>query len=674
MLWASYVFFIVPLLLTVCFARLHAQTGFTKFASTLVTSEGAYKILIEHPPQAVVVHEKNDLIDCAQHGSVEKFEALLEKVPKDFLRTFEDEEDGSSLLHYACRAGNIPIITLILSTGFPIDRQSRQHKSTRLTPLMEASKAGKLKAVQLLLKHGATLPKLRCSLGKSAMDYATNEMKLQIRDFVLQLRHAQVEIKPLLPSLPPGISSIKSSTALPKPIMRSSAHPVAAPSDAQHRHHVHIDPPQPSTPTPQRQPSAPTPQPTAVPVASPKALPVSVGPQRHIPTERAALLAVLNPELAATFVEEPAPVPSYSNPAREGLLNFLNYPGQAPQKAARETPHAQPAAAMNQLRQVTPQAPSSQPPQHEHHHHQQPHHSHPSHHGEDRGGHHRGQQGHHGPRGGHHGGHHGLGPGFGPRGFSPQHPDGGPHHHLGHHHDHRHGGYSPQQHAATQPSVQSPPQHGQPPLGPIYYSPIQDQSQHYHFANGGHQLHLHMHPAMPKPDAPNAFQEEIPSMPPGLAPLQAPDRGHPLAPLPVNAPLREHFQRELQDTSGMHSSNGAANVSISFVGSEDMYGAHPDLRGLPANELAHELWNLSETHKEEIALLKNQLFEAQIKQSHHEMPSPECPICFEDIDECWAFECGHLRPCNACTKANKNWGSECLTCRKPGLARRIYIN
>lgn len=584
--------------------------------------------MVQHPAKPIVVHEKMELIECAQHGSVETFEELLEKAPKDYLRSFEDETDGSSLLHYACRAGNIPIIRYIIASNFPIDRQSRQHGSTRLTPLMEATKAGKLKAVKLLLTQGATLPKLRCSLNKSAMDYATNEMKLEIRDHVLQLRHGQIPIEPLQ-ALPPGLPApIRSSSSIPKAIARPIGVSKPVPEPRENNRSTELRPS--SQPPRDAHPATAGPSSYQMHTYEP---PAPIQPQRAVeqlplhrpmPASRAALLGQLNPEQhytpapqeTAPFVPQIAEPASPANPTRQALLEQLNFPGRASASPSMQKQVARPAQAWK--------AEQSQPKQANH---QSP----PAHHVNQ-------------------------------------------HHHSAHHqaHHNNHHNHVPTHHHTNAPhgkEVQKP--------APIQQPAVAQGQLPVHHMPPNHHPHMHQLPQMPPhmQAPPMGFHPGM-MLPPHMG---LPPQNYDLPPLGPHGQHRHpHAPNGASPDLRKSASSGSVNENgISFVGAEDMFRLHPDFRGLPEVELVHELWNLVEALREEKQISQRQLADANAKRSVVDTNRViECTICFEEENEPWAFvPCGHFSPCNSCTHAHQQWARECTMCKTPASNRvRIYFS
>lgn len=123
-------------------------------------------------------------------------------------------------------------------------------------------------------------------------------------------------------------------------------------------------------------------------------------------------------------------------------------------------------------------------------------------------------------------------------------------------------------------------------------------------------------------------------------------------------------------------------VMIDFVGSGDMFSAHPDFQSLPANELVHELWNLVESLREDKAkvddiLARKAETESKALQQVQNAVSPfECPCCYEDMGDLYAMTaCGHLRPCDNCVNKSPEFAQTCIVCKKPSSAHlRIYIN
>mgnify|MGYP002476756443 CR=1 FL=1 len=178
--------------------QLQTNAAISKFINSFVESQ-AVAVLLQQQPERVAeeVYDKKALFVCAQRGTVKEFEALLAQSPKDVLTKLEDV-DGAFLLHHAAKGGNLALIKYMLGSGVPVDLQSKQHKVARLTPLMEAVKLNQLEAVKILLTYDAQLSsKFRSSEEKTAMDYASDAMKLEIRTHKLALRAGKIRVDPL---------------------------------------------------------------------------------------------------------------------------------------------------------------------------------------------------------------------------------------------------------------------------------------------------------------------------------------------------------------------------------------------------------------------------------------------------------------------------------------------
>lgn len=544
---------------------------------------------------------------------------------------------------------------------------------------MEASKAGKFKAVKLLLNYGATLPKLRCSLGKSAMDYATNDMKLKIRDHVLKLRHGQVEIEPLLLRSSSSAPLQQSQSAIPMPISRPS--PLQRPEPASERH-SHLDS---SIASPSHHSSVATSHthlipsnlnltshsetpiqlsPSSTPTRTTPTNPPSQAGQRSNSSKRAALFGVLYP--GESFASETIPVtqgpgPSNSNndfrtggkKPRRQFMDFFENPGSAPNQAletssaiqAHQGTQEQQSSRGNTSSQTAPQAPQSislgiQNQQN----------------------HDKTSNTSHGKQAGTH------------------HPANHSHSQLPPNNSHRHN------HASIAHQTEDE----------LHFTPIQQ--------GRGNTSSPHHHPPtshLPAQQLPNRHMPPIPIMPniPSMGnypPVRMlpPHQHAPMGHYPSPMYLPSHHQAPPQSAQKQHvyppheserpsaaraPSAGLSSEAenISFAGSEDMYYAHPDLRGLPANELAHELWNLVESLKEDRQTIQKLLHEAQHKPKvATDAVILTCIICFEDMDRCSAFiPCGHLRACDNCVKSNAAWGKTCVTCKNSAESElRLYLN
>jgi hypothetical protein len=629
----------------------------------LITSAAGQDLLKQHPAKKAIVLEKDDLVECAITGSVENFHDLLSKVPDDFLKTFEDEKDGATLLHFASRAGNLPIIKYILGTDFPIDFQSRQHGVARLTPLMESVRSDSLKATKLLLTYGAQIPKLRCAAGKSVMDYATDEMKLQIRSHVLDLRAGKIEIPKLAP--PPT-----------KP--HSIPRPNIVPSSVKH---------------PFESIAAPSNQPNQKDILSHLA--------RHPPQQAAPSQQQNGAQLQYQMPIYPMPGMGYPP------SGFLSGPN------SQLTLQMQMAQMQHQH-----QFQLQQQHHHQHHHHQHQHQhqhqyqhqhqpppkvqindpSHPLHPRNENGpsSHHpRQQQGH--KNGQHHNKavddkRHARATQHDRKPTKQQIPTSSPQSkdharatlfaNLG-----KIGGAS--QPGATdsmtlarsQISNEISPPSSQRPLASSNPMPsIKSFDELIHTSDHGNhhaQQQSGTLPPFPMMIPPSAYVGLHPNvdMPPGFPmhmPLVPPQQRlaspQPSSSNSQDVPLRMEFNQPLSPQSHSTSHHSPEPFSgaqiVTFAGSEEMYGLHPDLESLPPNELAHELWNMIESLKED----HNKVvfgFEGKITQARTIQTSKvnECTVCWENEVRMIAIPCGHFIPCESCIKASPQWKDTCMVCK-----------
>lgn len=617
--------------------RLRRQTGFSKFAEALVSCEAARAKLLEHPPVKVDIPFKDDLVDCAQHGAVEQFEALLQKVPEDFLWSFESEDEGLSLLHYASRAGNVPVIGCILGAGYPIDQQSRQHGKPRLTPLMEAARADKEEAVLFLLTYGAKIPKLRSAdENKSAMDYATNALKEKIRLHVLNLRKGDIPIPELpkpclhpLHNMPPP-QTIANNTnaglgARPNKLSPSSTPhiplqhaPLLANNSTRNNlmQQLHGSLPQPTQGmqmASQVQGSLPPFYPPLYGNNSSQSMqrpPISQqmgqmtmsaalsGPNRHV--NQIPPLVDQDSSLAMQGHVQQQHVSEKERKMRQSRNSIF----ASLEQSSSKTPDVLQTSASH----VEPQSRRN-----DHH------------------GRHRDDSWVRGGR----------------RGTSRGGKD----------------GKGDRRNVSEKPCVPS----SSDGYGNAKFNGSYEESRGYgDQAKGPTRQSVGEHGA------------------PMSAPMCMPGFHGPVAAYgPVGRMDESHGGGSRRSLLEPHGSDVRGGM-IEFEGSRDMYAAHPDFLALPPSALIHELWNLVESLKEDKEKVEGMLAqrtetEKKKAAAQHLQTAPrtfECPLCLDDFDYCYIMAaCGHRRPCDACIKEWTLYQRQCFLCNAQSQATiRIYID
>ena len=104
---------------------------------------------------------------ACEAGQLEQVRLLIQK-GADVCR----EAGGLSLLHVAARGPNWPLAMLLIEGGFDIHRAEGD---SGYTPLMDAAYGKHSELVAFLLANGAD-PGVRCSRGRTALDYAVEPL------------------------------------------------------------------------------------------------------------------------------------------------------------------------------------------------------------------------------------------------------------------------------------------------------------------------------------------------------------------------------------------------------------------------------------------------------------------------------------------------------------------
>lgn len=114
----------------------------------------------------ILTEEAKTIFDFVKEGNSDKVECLLSA--NNSLKNGVDD-DGLSLLHWACDRGHSSIVNLLLSNGADINKQDNDGQ----TPLHYASSCGHEDVVNILLKAGAKVS-IFDSDGLSPADVAYN--------------------------------------------------------------------------------------------------------------------------------------------------------------------------------------------------------------------------------------------------------------------------------------------------------------------------------------------------------------------------------------------------------------------------------------------------------------------------------------------------------------------
>ncbi|XP_013104670.2 acyl-CoA-binding domain-containing protein 6 [Stomoxys calcitrans] len=105
---------------------------------------------IELPPDDVLTHKpdcEKTIFDFVKDRNFSKVEEMLN--PSDLQAL---DETGLGLIHWATDANNVQILSLLLSSGCPVDLQDAEQ---RQTALHYATSCGHSECIRLLLQYGA---------------------------------------------------------------------------------------------------------------------------------------------------------------------------------------------------------------------------------------------------------------------------------------------------------------------------------------------------------------------------------------------------------------------------------------------------------------------------------------------------------------------------------------
>ena len=117
---------------------------------------------------------------------VASFLGNADAVRKIIARGAEVNQPGWTALHYAAANGSVEVIALLLEHHAYIDTES----PNKTTPLMMATRFGKLDAVRLLIAEGADMT-LKNDLGMTALDFAKESQHGDLTELLQQSLAAQ---------------------------------------------------------------------------------------------------------------------------------------------------------------------------------------------------------------------------------------------------------------------------------------------------------------------------------------------------------------------------------------------------------------------------------------------------------------------------------------------------
>jgi ankyrin repeat protein len=117
---------------------------------------------------------------------VASFLGNADAVRKIIARGAEVNQPGWTALHYAAANGSVEAIALLLEHHAYIDTES----PNKTTPLMMATRFGKLDAARLLIGEGADLT-LKNDLGMTALDFAKESQHGDLTELLQQSLAAQ---------------------------------------------------------------------------------------------------------------------------------------------------------------------------------------------------------------------------------------------------------------------------------------------------------------------------------------------------------------------------------------------------------------------------------------------------------------------------------------------------
>lgn len=118
---------------------------------------------------------------AAREGNISYFQSLPDEELKVLCR--KKDEDGRSLLHWACTSGNVDIVRLSIEKSEPSTRGAQDEDG--LTPLMSASSCGHEQVVKILLDAGANVDQAN-SGGRTSLFYAASKGKQDVVQLLLQ--------------------------------------------------------------------------------------------------------------------------------------------------------------------------------------------------------------------------------------------------------------------------------------------------------------------------------------------------------------------------------------------------------------------------------------------------------------------------------------------------------
>lgn len=161
------------------------QRGPALVVAAATRSQRALKALLESPETNVDITNGKDetaLMQAALLGDLEVAKLLL-------ARKAEVNKPGWTPLHYACTAGHLEFVRLLIDRSAFIDAQS----PNRTTPLMMAARHRHNMIVKYLIEQGAD-PTQRNEAGLSAADYLTRAQEPELAGWV-RARAAEFEAR-----------------------------------------------------------------------------------------------------------------------------------------------------------------------------------------------------------------------------------------------------------------------------------------------------------------------------------------------------------------------------------------------------------------------------------------------------------------------------------------------
>lgn len=106
----------------------------------------------------------NDIFDCCRNGDAEGVKVILDNQP---LKTLVKDECGYTPLHWACRYGSLPVVSVILEYNPDIDSKTCYGD----TPLHMAAQEGYKEICEILISNGANI-NIRTKYGCTSLHLA----------------------------------------------------------------------------------------------------------------------------------------------------------------------------------------------------------------------------------------------------------------------------------------------------------------------------------------------------------------------------------------------------------------------------------------------------------------------------------------------------------------------